>query len=54
MKVLSDGSYELDDGRILTQEEVLKLHEKAPAKSKKEDKDELAEGQSSGTIRLED
>lgn len=55
MKILEDGRYQLDDGRILTQEEVASLHKKAPsAKPEPSGKDELSEGQSSGTIRLED
>lgn len=57
MKILEDGRYQLDDGRILTQEEVASLHKKAPSAklaSKSEEKDSLEEGQSSGTIRLED
>lgn len=54
MKILDDGRYQLDDGRILTQDEVIKLHEKAPSRKKEPQDTELAEGQSSGPVRLED
>lgn len=50
MKVLEDGSYELDDGTIVSADDVVKLHEKD---KKDEDKDQsLEEGQCSGPILL--
>jgi hypothetical protein len=57
--VLEDGRYRLDDGRILTAEEVTRLHRMAPLsetaqKRQDEEARELSEGESSGRIQLED
>jgi hypothetical protein len=57
MKVLANGDYQLDDGKVIPASEIGKLHQKAPkSESLKpvEKSKELAEGQSSGVIRLED
>ena len=53
MKVLENGDYLLDDGRVIPADQVGKLHEKQPG-PKSEDKNELSEGQCSGPIKLED
>ena len=58
MKVLPNGDYQLDDGRVISADQIGKLHQKAPKSESlvktPEKKTELAEGQSSGVIRLED
>lgn len=58
MKVLANGDYQLDNGQVIPASEVGKLHQKAPKSEslapKETKKQELAEGQSSGVIRLED
>lgn len=60
MKVLENGDYLLSDGRVIPAAEIAKQGKTAPrsavaseAEAKKEAL-ELQEGQSSGTIRLED
>lgn len=60
MQILPDGTYRLKDGRVLTAEEMTRLHQDAPlaegATKKQEDEDklDLQEGQSSGKIELLD
>ena len=58
MKILPNGDYQLDDGRIIPADQIGKLHQNAPKSESmgtpSEKKTELAEGQSSGIIRLED
>lgn len=58
MFVDDKGNYHLDDGRVIPASEIGKIHQTAPkAESLKpvEKKPmELAEGQASGVIRLED
>lgn len=58
MKVLPNGDYQLDDGRIIPADQIGKLHQKAPKSESlakaPEKKTELSEGQSSGVMRLED
>lgn len=55
MKVLDNGDYVLEDGKVISKDDIVKLHEKTPKGSKEtETKDDLSEGQSSGRIRLED
>lgn len=58
MRIQEDGSYVLDDGRVIPADEIAKLHrdasrrvESAPAQTSKQT---LAEGETSGPIRLED
>jgi len=60
MKVLENGDYLLDDGRVIKAADIAKQGKTAPrragaceAEAKREALD-LQEGQSSGTIRLED
>jgi len=58
MKVRDDGSLELNDGTVLTQDDAIRLHKKATKKEAKEpDKRkrlELREGECSGKIELTD
>lgn len=58
MKVLENGDYLLNDGRIIPASEIGKLHQTAPKseslKPAEKKPQELAEGQSSGNILLED
>jgi hypothetical protein len=60
MKVLENGDYLLDDGRVIPADQIAKQGKTAPRSARateaqaKEDALELQEGQSSGTIRLED
>jgi hypothetical protein len=60
MKILENGDYQLDDGRIIPASEIGRQFEKAPKSEsaveaeKSGEKQTLAEGQSSGVIRLED
>jgi hypothetical protein len=51
-----DGNYHLDNGQVIPAGEIGKLHQKAPKSESlaPKEKQELAEGQSSGVIRLED
>jgi hypothetical protein len=58
MKVLDNGDYQLDNGKVIPASEIGKAHQKAPKseslKPKESKPQELSEGQSSGVIRLED
>lgn len=56
MEVLTDGRYKLDDGRILTQEEVIQLHKKTIKEDEVQKKGQLdlEEGQCSGPVQLND
>ncbi len=58
MKILPNGDYQMDDGRVIPASEIGKMHQKAPKseslKPSQLKPQELAEGQSSGVIRLED
>jgi len=60
MKVLENGDYLMDDGRVITSMDIAKQHKIAPKSLKALEAEEktatreLSEGQSSGTIRLED
>lgn len=58
MKVLEDGSYETKDGISIPREEIGKLYKNAPqspranTEVKKDEEEELKEGQTSGVIDL--
>ena len=58
MKILDNGDYQLDNGQVIPASEVGKMHKTAPKseslKPVEKKPQELAEGQSSGVIRLED
>ena len=58
MRVLENGDYLLDDGRIIPADQIGKLHTSAPKseslKPAEQKPQELSEGQSSGVILLED
>ena len=61
MKIREDGKYELADGRVLTQEEVIRLHKAAltppeatQPRRRRGQQLELKEGQSSGPVTLHD
>lgn len=57
MKVLENGDYQLDDGRVIPAAQIGKLHKTAPRTESVQpspEKKELSEGEASGVIRLED
>jgi hypothetical protein len=57
MKVLENGDYLLDDGRVIPATQIGKLHKTAPkteAVVPAPGPKELSEGETSGVIRLED
>ena len=54
MKVLENGDYLLDDGRVIPADDVGKLHEKSAKKTKQPNELNLEEGQCSGIIPLND
>ena len=58
MKVLENGDYQLDNGQVIPASKIGKLHQSAPKseslKPSEKKPQELAEGQTSGVIRLED
>lgn len=58
MKVLENGDYQLDDGRVVPADQIGKQFKAAPKSAvlspEKEAPKPLEEGASSGVIRLED
>jgi hypothetical protein len=58
MKVQEDGSYKLDDGRVIPADQIGKLHTETTRKvmesPQKPQRIELSEGEVSGIMRLED
>jgi hypothetical protein len=58
MRVLENGDYQLDDGRVIRADQVAKQYSSAPKVESKLPVSkpglELSEGQSSGRIQLED
>lgn len=58
MKVRDDGKYQMNDGRVMTPEEVTQLHKKMPEQTTPPKKNpkvlDLKEGQSSGPVQLND
>jgi hypothetical protein len=60
MKQLANGDWQMDDGRVISADQIAKQGKSAPRSTKateaeaEKDALELQEGQSSGTIRLED
>lgn len=56
MKINENGDYVLDDGTVIPKDQVSKLYKKLPNSNpaKNQEKNELAEGQCSGPVPLND